>query len=72
MARSRVADGRMDSNMESTWDYIRIISRGHSAGGGPPAWGSGEVPTTPRNENLSYYEPFTKPLVNAVMNLRVP
>jgi hypothetical protein len=28
--------------------------------GGPPAWGLGEVLTTPHRKNVSRYEPFTK------------
>ena len=46
----------------------RTSDKGWSSGLG----GSGEVPTTPPRKNLSCYEPFTKTLVNAVMNLRVP
>ena len=28
--------------------------------GGHPAWGLGEVPTTPHRKNVSSYKPFTK------------
>jgi len=28
--------------------------------GGPPAWGMGELLTTPRRKNVSYYEPLKK------------
>ena len=72
MARPRVADGGTHSSMEGICEYIGIISGGHPTRGGPSAWGSSEVLTTHRRKNLSCYEPFTKALVNAVMNLRVP
>jgi len=39
--------------------------------GGPPACGLGEVLTTSHSKNMSFYAPFTKELVSAVMNLRV-
>jgi len=34
--------------------------------------GLGEVLTTPHRKNVSYYESFTKALVNAIINFRVP
>ena len=37
-----------------------------------PAWGLGEVPTTPNRKNVSCYEMFTQARVNAVMTLRLP
>jgi len=45
--------------------------------GGPPAWGWGEVPTTPDRKNVSCYEMFTRAsvlqaLANAVMKFQFP
>ena len=55
----------------------RISSRGQPTMGGPPAWGLGEVLTTPHRKNISCYIIFTKKalvqaLVNMVMNFWVP
>jgi len=33
------------------WRIHWISSRGQSTSGGPPAWGLGEVPTTPSRQN---------------------
>ena len=46
MAHSRVADGGTASDMEGSCEYIES-SRGQPTRGGPPAWGLGEVLTTP-------------------------
>ena len=51
MARPHVADGGTASNMEGS-------SRGQPTRGGPPAWGLGEVLTTPTRNNISFYEMF--------------
>jgi hypothetical protein len=50
------------------WRVARQLTRGST-----PAWGLGEVLTTPHLKNVPCYEMFTKKaLVNAVMDLRVP
>ena len=47
MARRQVADGGTASDMEGS-------CRGQPTRGGPPAWGLGEVLTTPPRENPCY------------------
>jgi len=54
-----------------------ISSGRHPKRGGPPAWGWGEVLTTPHCKNVSCYEMFTRAsvlqaLANAVMKFRFP
>jgi hypothetical protein len=51
MARPQVADGGTASNMEG--------SRGQPIRGDPPAWGLGEVLTTPHSKNVSCKGPYT-------------
>jgi hypothetical protein len=47
MARPQVADGGTASYMEGSCEKNLISSRGQPTRGGPPAWGVGEVLTTP-------------------------
>jgi hypothetical protein len=47
MARPRVADGGTASEYGG---QLRICSRGQPTRGGPPAWGLGEVLTTPHRK----------------------
>jgi hypothetical protein len=53
MARPRVADGGTASEYGR---YLQICSRGQPTRGGPPAWGLGEVLTTPHRKKLPCYE----------------
>ena len=61
MARPQDADGGTASNLESSWEYIggKKNSRGQPTRGGPPAWGLGEVLTTPHRKNIFCYEMLT-------------
>ena len=52
MARPQVPDGGTASDMEGSCEINWISSRGQPTRGGPPAWGLGEMITTPPRENL--------------------
>ena len=41
------------------WTVAANISNQQSIRGGPPAWGLGEVITTPHRKNTASYEMFT-------------
>jgi hypothetical protein len=45
-------------DMEGSCEYNEKSSRGQPTRGGPPAWGWGEVLTTPHRKNLRSYETF--------------
>ena len=47
MARPQVADGGTASIMEGSCEYIEQAVADRQQRGGPPAWGSGKVETTP-------------------------
>jgi hypothetical protein len=49
-----------------------ISSRGQPTQGSPPAWGFGEVLTTPHRKNLSWYEPNIKKASNLADTLVRP
>jgi len=51
MACPQVVEGGTASNMEGSCEYISLSSLGELTGGCPPAWGLGEVLTTPHHKN---------------------
>jgi len=52
MARPQVTDGGTASNMEGSCEYSEPTR------GSPPAWGLGEVLTTPHRKNVYCYDIF--------------
>ena len=52
MARPQVADGGTACRYGEWLRIYGISSRGQSTRDGPPAWGLGDVVTTPHHENL--------------------
>jgi hypothetical protein len=82
MARPRVADGGTASRYGGQLRIHCRSSRGQPSRGGPPAWGLGEVLTTPRRKSMMLRNAWTidlaqdrdrwRAVVNVVMNLWFP